>query len=152
MQNSARGFTFVEILIVTALASVVFLFSQAIDTRAIARKHVRTERDVLVSLVLARTRSHALTNVHETAHGIRIENENHQYILYEGTTYIPGSDTNQIVKFTTPHISVTHSEATRDVVFAPLSGNILLGTGTLTITQGQEALTIGLNAGGRIDW
>jgi prepilin-type N-terminal cleavage/methylation domain-containing protein len=148
----ARGFTFIELLIVVALVGTILSFSIVMGTDSIARGSVKEERDLLVSLILTGARARAIANVHGTAHGVHVDTDAEEYVLFEGITYTPESPTNRAIPFAHTHVSVTHSEEMPDIVFEALSGNVRHGAGIITIAHNEISLDVTLNEVGQIDW
>jgi prepilin-type N-terminal cleavage/methylation domain-containing protein len=152
MQATERGFTFIELLIVIALVGTILSFSMVMGMDSITHANVKGERDLLVSLVLMGARSHAIANINGTAHGVHIDTDTHTYVLFEGDSYDADASTNRTINFTNDAIDVLHTGGASDIVFEQLSGDVIRGVGTITITQGSTALTVELNEAGRINW
>ena len=146
-----RGFTLIEIIIVLALFGIVALFGISMNYNTVARSAVLEERDLLVSFVLLQTRAHALARVNQVSHGIRIDATQHQYIMFEGDHFNDFPLSHQIIQYVHPEVLITNTGGD-DIVFEQLSGNILTGAGTITITDNQSLQKIVLNEVGQINW
>jgi hypothetical protein len=120
--------------------------------QSVARSSVAEERDLFVSLLLSGARAQAIANVKETAHGIHIDNINKEYVLFEGTTYTPGSASNRMTPFTNDELTITNGSGENDIIFEPLSGNVSTGAGTITIEGYGVRSTIAINEVGQINW
>jgi prepilin-type N-terminal cleavage/methylation domain-containing protein len=148
----SRGFSFIELIIVIALMSGVMAFSVVLGIDSIERSSVVEERDLFVSLLLTGARAQAMANVGETAHGIHIDTINHEYILFNGTTYVAGASGNRVTPFSNTNLSITHSSGNTDIVFEALSGNVSTGAGTITLRGANAIQEIEINESGRINW
>lgn len=149
-----KGFTVIEIIMVIGLMSIIISFGAVFSLQTITKSNVTQERDLFVALLLNRARAQALAHVHATAHGVYVNNETHEYVLFEGTTYILGATTNRTIPFTSEHIVVRneHTDPTYSIIFAPLSGNIIEGDGIITITNTTASHILTLRKTGQIDW
>ncbi len=143
---NARGFTLVEVLVVVALVSMVIAGGVAVSLSGISRASIASERAQLVSL-LTTTRSRALANIHALPQGIRI-NEN-TYVLFEGSSWSASSNET--------HVSIDRSSSVTvsgaaEVVFIPLSADVVQGDVVLTMSQGSMSHTISVLRSGQIEW
>lgn len=144
-----QGFSLIELILVLGLIGVVALFTVPLTIDSLSRSAVSQERDLFVSLLLRGARAAALANLNEKSHGIQIDNTNHQYILFEGTTYTPGAATNRIIPYTNSTISISGGPK---ILFEQLSGDVTTGAGTINITNGAKTNTIIIASTGQIDW
>jgi prepilin-type N-terminal cleavage/methylation domain-containing protein len=151
-KTSNRGFTLVEILIVMTLMGSIFAFGMVMSISSLARGSVIEERDLFVSLLLSGARSHAMANVGETSHGIYIDNENHEYVLFEGSTYNPAAPANEKTPFTNDSLSIENSSGDDTIVFEALSGNVTEGAGTITISGNDIVQELTISEVGQINW
>lgn len=151
--NSSRtaGFTLLEMIIVIALVGVVAAFSVGASMDSIARSSVTQERDLFVTLLLRGARSASLANVKGVSHGIQIDNTNHEYILFDGTTYSSGAATNRHIPYTNNKLSVSNTGG-NTIIFEQLSGAVTTGAGTITLSNGVQSQTIVIRNSGQIDW
>ena len=152
MQKSHQhGFTLIELVMVLALIGVIASFSAAMSLSSLSKSAVTQERDLFVTLLLRGARAASLANIGGTAHGVQIDNANHQYILFNGTTYTAGAGSNRVIPYTNSAISITNS-AGNTIVFEQLSGSVATGAGTITISNGNSTQSIIIRAVGQIDW
>lgn len=128
----------IALLALVAGGTLVFAFS------SVSRSSLLQERDFLVSMLHAQ-RGAALSNIEEAAHGLHIDATS--YVLFKGITYNAADPSNRSV----PHGTLTFSGPT-DVVFAQLSGNVVAGAGTISLSSNGQTQTIDINSYGRIDW
>jgi prepilin-type N-terminal cleavage/methylation domain-containing protein len=149
---SDRGFTYMELLIVLAIAGVIISFSMVMGMGSVARSSVIEERDLFVSLLLTGARAEAIANVNQKAHGIHIDNPGHTYVLFEGTAFSSSSPSNRSTPFTNSTLSITAFPTTTNIIFEQLSGDVISGTGTITIAGPGVDTKITLNDVGQIDW
>jgi prepilin-type N-terminal cleavage/methylation domain-containing protein len=145
------GFTMIELIIVIALIGVVASFSAAMTLSSLSKSTVTQERDLFVTLLLRGARAASLANVGGTAHGVQIDNTNHQYILFNGTTYTAGAASNRVVPYTNSALSVSNTGG-NTIVFEQLSGSATTGAGTITISNGRMSQSIIIRNVGQIDW
>jgi Tfp pilus assembly protein FimT len=150
-QYKQCGFTYIETLMVVGLLSIVLTFGMRMGIDSIGRSSVYQERDLIVSLLLIGARSNAMANIGNSAYGVHIDSAQKQYVLFGGDSYIDGAPENRVIDFTSNHLSVAHTGGA-DIVFAPLSGDVVIGVGTITISGGGVTQSIRLNRVGQIDW
>lgn len=152
MQKSRQhGFTLIELVMVLALIGVIASFSAVMSLSSLSKSAVTQERDLFVTLLLRGARAASLANIGGTAHGVQIDNTNHQYILFNGTTYTAGTASNRVIPYTNSAISITNSGG-NTIVFEQLSGNVTSGDGTLTVSNGNTSQSIIIRSNGQIDW
>lgn len=122
------GFTLVEIMIVIALAVIMFSVSFPFLTSFRSTQSLRTlSDDVMRTLVLARHR--AQTNEQDTAWGVKILSNS--YVLYAGDSYATRNETlDGLQTFSTAFLLSGLSE----VAFQKSTGKTDT-TGTITITH-----------------
>ena len=145
------GFTLLEMTIVIALVGVVAAFTVGVSVDSIARSSVAQERDLFVTLLLRGARASALANIKGVSHGIQIDNTNHEYILFDGTTYNSAATTNRHIPYTNNKLSVSNTGGTT-IIFEQLSGAVGTGAGTITLSNGVQSQTIAIRNSGQIDW
>jgi type II secretory pathway pseudopilin PulG len=151
MQKSALGFSVIELVLVLALVGVVALFSISLGMDSIGRSAVVTERDLFVSLLLRGARAASLANLKEVSHGIYLDNGAHQYVLFDGTNYDPYATTNRAIPYTNGNIAVSNTGG-ETIVFEQLSGNVIAGAGTITISNSAKNQSVVIRDTGQIDW
>ncbi len=149
---SQRGFTLTELLIVIALMGSIFAFGTVMSMRSIARSSVIEERDLFVSLLLSGTRAHAMANVEESDHGIYIDNTNKKYVLFTGDTYSASDPDNRVTSFTNSDLSITNSSGDSTIIFEALSGDVIDGAGTISISGNDITQEIIISEVGQINW
>jgi prepilin-type N-terminal cleavage/methylation domain-containing protein len=150
--RTLRGFTLIELILVIGLLGIVLSFNVAISLSVVAQSSVVDERENFLSLVLLRARSHALANMHETSHGVRIDAEHAQYILFEGTSFNPSASNNIVIPFTNENNTVNHSSDATDIIFEQLSADVIAGAGKVTIQNGEEKVAVDIYPSGGINW
>jgi Tfp pilus assembly protein FimT len=151
MKHATAGFSVIELTIVLGLVGVVALFSLSMGTDTIGRSTVASERDLFVSLLLRGARAESLANLREVSHSIKINNDGHEYILFDGTTFSSSTATNRHVPYTNSEITVTNTGG-NTIIFDQLSGDASTGTGTITISNGDKSQQLTLRSSGQIDW
>jgi type II secretory pathway pseudopilin PulG len=152
--RSQYGFSTLEIIVVIGLISIILSLGTIYNLHSFTKSIVIQERDLFVSLILNKARAEALAHVHATAHGVYVNNETHEYILFEGMTYVPDASTNRKIPFTHNTITVQNENAdsTYSIIFAPRSGTIIVGDGEITITNNAMSYVVTLRKTGQIDW
>lgn len=151
METHTLGFTLIEIMIGVSLFFAISAFGVVYSAQALPQSSVTTERDRLVASVLSLARSDALTNKYQLPVGVHIDNTSKHYILFLGNTYIASTPSNRTIPFSSTQLSITSSGSTT-IMFAPLSGDVTHGTGTITVTSGVHTQTVTVNDVGMIDW
>jgi prepilin-type N-terminal cleavage/methylation domain-containing protein len=147
-----KGFSFIEVILVIGLFAFIVAFGSVISLNSVARSSVIQERDLFVTLLLRGARAEALANVGETDHGIKIDNDTHEYILFYGNDYDSGAPENRLIPFTNNNITITTDSGEDEIVFEALSGSVNEGAGTLTLSLGAATQEIIINEVGQIDW
>ena len=150
-KSSQSGFTLIEVAIVLGLIGVIAAFGVAMSFSSLSSTNVTQERDLFVTLLLQGTRAAAIANMEETDHGVQIDNINHRYILFNGTSYDKNAASNRFVPYTSGTITVTNTGGDT-VVFEQLSGDVMTGAGVITITNGNAVQEITIRDSGQIDW
>ena len=151
---SSRGFTFIELILVLGLAGLLAAFSMVMSMSTISRSSVLEARDLFVTLLLHNARENALANIDALPHGIYIDNHCHRFIRFADTTFTPPPDCTYNpaeISYTSNTLSITNTGGDI-VIFEQLSGNVITGAGTITLTNGAETLDITLRTSGQIDW
>ena len=173
------GFSLIEIVIVLGLVGVIAAFSVVMNFGSLSRSSVTQERDLFMTLLLRSTRSEALANKGEIAHGVHIDNARHQYVLFNGTSCTVseageggaggeggeggsegggaggsgtcGNTSDRVIPYTNSSVTITNTGGDT-IVFDPLSGEVSTGAGTITITNGVATQKIIIRSNGQIDW
>lgn len=144
-----RGFTYVELLVVSGIMAVMI----GLGISSVNRLQTQTSASSYLQQIVADMRSTQLaamngaTGASATAAGVYFENN--RYTLFYGTSYSPGNSQNFIVTLDSPwELSTTISNNT--LVFEPGSGlitSIVSGQRAVSITRSDtgESATIYLN-------
>ncbi|MBY0310189.1 type II secretion system GspH family protein [Patescibacteria group bacterium] len=148
---TTSGFTLIELLIVMSLLAVIAAFSAPLSLTSLSHSTLLQERDVLVSLVLMNARSAALVNRDRSAQGVFIDQTNRQYVLFNGSTYTQGAPSNRLIPFISQSVAVSNSGGDT-IIFAPHTGTIIKGAGTISVGSGIATHTVTTNDVGMIDW
>jgi prepilin-type N-terminal cleavage/methylation domain-containing protein len=141
--KSSAGFTLIEILVVTAIFTVLMGLGLFMGFNSYLRYNLNSERDIAVG-VLERARSRAMNNMFESSHGVHFASSS--YTVFRGKSYVVGSSTNEIIP---ANPAVQHSGLT-DIYFEQLTASTT--GGTLTLTDGTRSVTTTINHEGTIDW
>jgi Tfp pilus assembly protein FimT len=142
--SRAAGFTLIEILINTAIVTMLLGMGLFISFDSYRRYLLNSERDIAVG-VLQKARSRAFNNIYQTPHGVHIDSN--AFTLFRGTSYIAGSSTNETFP---ANAAVTQSGIT-DIWFDQLSADASV-SGTLVLANGVQSKTISINDEGTINW
>lgn len=152
MQKShQQGFTLIELVIVIAMVGVITSFSVVISLGSLSKSTLSQERDLFVTLLLHSTRAASIANIEGTSHGVYIDDINHQFVLFNGTTYSSGAPSNRVIPYNSNTISVSNSGG-NTIIFEQLSGSVTTGAGMITMTNGGSNQSIIIRDVGQIDW
>jgi prepilin-type N-terminal cleavage/methylation domain-containing protein len=139
-----RGFTLIEILVVSGVLTLLFFAGSFLDIGSYGRGLISREEELLVS-ILSKARSRAMNNVYETEHGVHIDSDT--YVLFRGSSYSALNSTNEPLEKNS-NISIA---GINDIVFKQLSGEA--GTsGVITLSDNLGSRTITISKSGLIDW
>lgn len=143
--------TLIEVLVVLGLVAIVGGFSLVMGVDTFKKQIFRSDRDLLIS-ALQRARALAISNTcfgptctTGLPHGVRIEPE--QFIIFQGNSFDPADEYNEVVEITGGAIFTGPSE----VIFQPLSGIVLL-PGDIVIAALGSVSTTTVGAEGQIFW
>ena len=150
-ENWCRGFTLIEVTIVLGLIGVIAAFGVALSFSSLSNTTVTQERDLFVTLLLRGTRAAAVANIKEISHGVKIDNGNHKYILFEGESYTANPSSYREIPYTSEVIDITNTGGDT-IVFQQLSGNVIAGDGVITVSNGSAMQEITIRESGQIDW
>jgi len=146
-----RGFSLIEVVMVTAIATILFSLGALFTMDSYRGTNFRHEAQTLVTL-LHMARTSAMSNVNQRAHGVALTPENHPnaYVLFEGLSYT-GSI---VVSITERQYGIKlDASGSREVVFEQLSGEVPDDTVIiLTDLQRGVSATITINKEGQISW
>ncbi len=138
------GFTLIEILIVTAILTLIMGMGLFLSFDFYRGYLLGTERDLVVG-VLEKARSRALANMFETSHGVYIDSD--KFILFRGNNYTAGASTNEDI----PGNSIIQKSGLSEIVFVGLTG-LPVVAGDITLEDGAKSKVISINNEGRIEW
>jgi prepilin-type N-terminal cleavage/methylation domain-containing protein len=139
------GFTLIELVVVLAIISVVLSWGLAVSFGAYRQAVLSGERDKVVSL-LKKARTRALSNAHETAHGVYLDQSG--YTLFEGSSYAARNVPLDEVFPGSPGIAVG---GISEVVFSQLAATST-ASGTIMLGNGATNFAILVNYEGRVAW
>src|SRR3954466_3570125 len=92
-----KGFTLIEILVVTAIFAVIISLGLLMSMETFRGTTFRSERDTMVG-VLQKARSRAMANIKQSQWGVHYQMSDHTYTIFKGSTYIPGASANEFVQ------------------------------------------------------
>lgn len=156
VHGGQRGFTFIEVMVVVAIISILFAVGLLMGMDAYHGYARRSERDTLVS-VFQRARSRALANVNQHQWGVCLDTNvptSPNYVIFSGPSYasafskdiIPANPSVTINLSGAPSFACTSG----GIIFAQLTGDTT--SATITMQQGAITSTISTNQEGAIDW
>lgn len=130
--NNLNGFTFIELILVISLFSIIFVFIIPSLVRPRSFADIVSTQELIYSTV-KEAQSLSMTNP-QKAYGIRFEQD--KFILFEGSTYSP-SDTNNLETTLTTNLSIESiSLPSGDIIFSQLSGEVQ------NYTSGQDSFVL----------
>lgn len=139
-----KGFTLIEILITLAiilsLAGTGFIFG----LQQYRFYVLQYETDNIISM-LRSARSRAMNNINDSNHGVYLNGND--YIVFQGNSYDSRNTAYDETLQKSPIINITGQT---EIVFKKLRGDILIGSGEATISNGTKTQIITLNDEGRI--
>ena len=119
-KKSLDGFTFIELILVISLFSIIFVFIIPSLVRPRSFADIVSAEELIYSTV-KEAQSLAMTNP-QREYGIHFEQD--KFILFEGSTYSP-SDTNNLETTLTTNLSIDSiSLPTGDIIFSQVSGEV----------------------------
>lgn len=151
ISSQARGFTYIEILVVLGLISLIGGAGYLFDTRMLTRNILDSERDTLMYTLLMDARRSAVSNEGGDPQGVYIDTDHREYIRFSGTTFDPDDDTHLRVPFGS-RIAVHVSPTNQPILFLPRSGDTVTASTTITLTHSGVVRTITVYEHGGIDW
>ena len=145
MLKFQQGFTMVEILIVITIVSMLAGLGYFMDLNILKSNIFSSDLNGIVDSI-RRSRSEALNNIDNSAHGIKILPDS--YVLFEGQNY----DSRIVSK---DQIIPVNSELTfsglNEAVFTQLSGEST-ASGSIMVTEGLKTSAITINYDGGVNW
>jgi prepilin-type N-terminal cleavage/methylation domain-containing protein len=139
-----KGFTLIEILVVMAIFSVLFLLALFAGLDSYRSALSRSETGTIVSM-LNKARSRSMANIDQNTWGVC--DANATYILFEGSACTQGLAGNEEI---TASGAATVTGFATPVVFAELSGTTT--PQTITVVQNGRTSVITINNEGAIIW
>ena len=140
-----RGFTLIEILVVTAIFTVALGLGLFMSMDTYRAYNARSEAGTVISL-LQKARSRAMANINQSPWGVCYISPD--YILFKGSNCTVGAANESIQA--SANVSITGLSAAAPVVFAELSGTTT--GGVVVITQNGRTSTTTVNYEGTIIW
>jgi len=146
-----KGFTLIEIMVSIAILSLMVALGLFMSFEAYRGATRRSERETIVSM-LERARSRAMANIEESSWSVCYVDPD--YVIAKGATcddlnardrveanpaVVADSQFNDPLKFPT-------------VIFAQLTGNVVVAPQTITVVQNGKSEEIRINYEGRINW
>ena len=136
------GFTLIEIAVVLGIIALTAGIALGADPQMLRHDAARADADALVAL-LRTARLHAMLDLHESAQGVAIRPVDHAdaYVGFEGSSYAASAASSRLVEKADPQVSF---DGPSEIVFAPLSGDTVDATLTLTdrLTGMRYSLTV----------
>lgn len=144
-----NGFTLIEIVVVlgiTTMLASVLLFA---DMTTYKSSSLREERERLVTL-LERARAQAMTNVHQSPHGVRITAGG--YVQFEGDSFATAHHDRDVTMQTVYPVVFANSSP-NEIVFSQLSGDANYeGDIVLSDPNSRATAVFSINHEGAISW
>ena len=135
--SKSRGFTLIEILVVSAIITVLVSLGLLMGFDVYRGSSFHSEVS-LVSSLLMKARSKSLANLNQVPHGLHFDSD--------GYTLIPE---NELIS-KSPTVEVSASQA--DIVFDQLNGDTNEAEVTIKDKNSAREVTIYINEEGRINW
>ncbi len=152
MKIYEKGFTFIELILVISLFSIifVFMFTSLVRPRSLADL-VATEDLIVVTVKEAQ--SLAILNP-QREYGVHFEQN--KFILFEGTTYSPSDPNNLETTLTTNLLVESITLPGGDIIFSQISGevqNFTSGQNSFVLRESNtnESKTFTINKIGTLD-
>ena len=153
----ARGFSMLEILVVLGMFTIVAGFGLLVSMETYRGSNFHSDRDLLVSL-LQRARAQSINNLCSGStcadgkpHGVHIDAANYAYVLFQGSTYIPGDPLNSSFDSDRSSSRDILPLGVSDVIFSQLTGTTS-SVISITLTGGARTSTISISPEGQITW
>lgn len=144
------GFTFIELLIVLGIMSIIALVALPFFSNSISRNDLQTSAWQLAN-DLRRARSAAMAAQSNSAWSVHLQSDRH--VLFVGTTY-NASDPNNLITLLPATITlsaITLNGGGSDVRFSKIKGQTTdFGTITILDNNSGQSLVVSVNAAGHI--
>src|SRR3989338_22512 len=143
-----KGFTLIEIIVTTAIFSVIIGLGLFMSMETFRGVTFRSERDTMVG-VLQKARSRAMANIKQSPWGVHYAGSpDYTYTIFRGSDYAHATEKEVVEGGRTASISPSPLS---DVVFTQLSGTTT-GTFSATLQEGGRTSNIQVNYEGTIIW
>ena len=143
---STRGFTLIEILVVSAIISVLAGAGLLMGFDVYRSYSFHSELNTIVT-ILEKARSRSLANINQLPHGVHFDSEG--FTLFEGRIFDSASPSNVFIS----KGGSADVQASADVVFTQLSGEVDETAEIQVVdSNSSRSFTITVNEEGRINW
>ncbi|OGI76055.1 hypothetical protein A3C67_00520 [Candidatus Nomurabacteria bacterium RIFCSPHIGHO2_02_FULL_42_19] len=149
MASHKKGFTLIEIMVVTGIIGIIIGFGIIVDWRIISRDNFSAEQAKIVS-ILEKARSRAMANMFEKKHGVCYDATSNSYVIFQDICD-PSASTSELIS-ANPNIAENPGTTFPfpTFVFEQLTGNT---TGdTIHIEDSAKSADIIINDEGTINW
>ncbi len=144
--HKISGFTLIEIIIAAAIIAIIGGLGLFIGIGQYSSHVLSAERGMIVGM-LQKARNQSMNNINEAPHGVYIQTPS--YILFQGASY---ASRNVLFDEILPKAPFVTIGGNQEIVFNQLRGNVSVGEGDITISNGTRTHTISVNSEGRINW
>ncbi|MFH1769330.1 MAG: type II secretion system protein [Parcubacteria group bacterium] len=142
--KTSKGFTFIEILIAMGIFAIIVALVLPIGINFLSSNDLSTEYDLFLALIRD-TRTQAITNQYDSSHGLYIDAENENYVLFTGDSFA-GRNQDLDREFPiSPNITLSGND---EIVFIRLTG--ATSSSSFTLTDNNKSFTIRANETGNI--
>src|SRR5580692_427190 len=94
--KSDRGFTLIEIIVVMAIFLITAGFALVVSMDSYRTYNFREQQNLVVGL-LEKARSESMENINQQPHGIYINQNPAEYVLFQGLNYAARDTTQDII-------------------------------------------------------
>ena len=143
-RKSARGFTFIELMLVIALVAILGVFIVPVGLSFYQSQLLGETSDGLVS-ALRHAQRFALTSTHDNAFGVFITADT--YTIFEGSAYASRIVSEDVVFSIASTVTVS---GLQEIVFSEMSGTPS-AIGSVIISSGNKVSQIDVLASGNIE-
>jgi prepilin-type N-terminal cleavage/methylation domain-containing protein len=139
MQRFQKGFSFIELMLVLAIAGLLVGVSLGGFSRMSASKALQADASIVKSVV-EDARSRTLAARADSEYGVRFEST--RVILFKGSSYVSGASTNVISDLNSRvSLSAALTGGGSEIIFERLTGKASKG-GTVTVSVSGGATKI----------